>query len=165
MERNMHVDKRNSQIYHNIAKNRVYPIEGLTFIRQIGQGAFGQVDLAEAHGIVEDGVMTLVAVKTVSGNLYLCLFCAAKTLCLPIIYLAVFAFLSCCFPVFSSFLLFPSPWSGIYIHTDMVCCDHRGGHNRPYPYAPWCNTDLLETPYSFGTISVETIPPVGTFQR
>ena len=68
MERNMYVDKRKSQIYHNISKNKVYPIEGLTFIRQIGQGAFGQVDLAEAHGIIKNGITTLVAVKTVSGK-------------------------------------------------------------------------------------------------
>ena len=61
-------NNRISQIYHNVARKMDYPGEELKFTRLLGEGAFGQVFLAEAYGILEEGVVSLVAVKTAQGK-------------------------------------------------------------------------------------------------
>ena len=65
---NMPHNNRISQIYHNVAKKKDYPGDKLKFTRLLGEGAFGQVFLAEAYGILEEGVTSLVAVKTATGK-------------------------------------------------------------------------------------------------
>ena len=59
---------RHSRIYHNVPRRMDYPKERLHFIREIGEGSFGKVFLAEADGIVEEELTTLVAVKTSVGK-------------------------------------------------------------------------------------------------
>ena len=46
-----------------------FPSDKLKLMQQIGQGAFGDVFLAEAEGILEDQVTTMVAVKRVAGRM------------------------------------------------------------------------------------------------
>ena len=65
---NMQSNNRISLIYHNVARKMDYPGDELKFIRLLGEGAFGQVFLAEAYGILEDGVTTMVAVKAAGNN-------------------------------------------------------------------------------------------------
>ena len=64
----MQGNNRISRIYHNVARKMDYPGEELKFTRLLGEGAFGQVFLAEAYEILEEGVTTLVAVKTATGK-------------------------------------------------------------------------------------------------
>ncbi len=52
-------------IYSNVpTKERAFPRDMLNILKQLGHGAFGQVFLAEATGIIERSEVTLVAVKT-----------------------------------------------------------------------------------------------------
>ena len=53
--------------YINIIGHNEFPFEKLHFIRELGQGAFGTVLLADADGILEEGVKTLTAVKLLKG--------------------------------------------------------------------------------------------------
>ena len=48
-----------------------FPSDRIKLMQQIGQGAFGDVFLAEAEGIVEDQVTTTVAVKITTGRIIL----------------------------------------------------------------------------------------------
>ncbi|XP_072046628.1 fibroblast growth factor receptor 4-like [Amphiura filiformis] len=61
-------NRLSQQIYHNVSRNMDFPSEGIQYISHLGQGAYGQVFLGEATGIIDEGVTTLVAVKTVKEN-------------------------------------------------------------------------------------------------
>ena len=62
-------ENRQSREYHNIPLKTDFRVGRLKFIGEIGEGSFGSVFLAEADGILEDGVTTLVAVKASIGKI------------------------------------------------------------------------------------------------
>lgn len=46
-----------------------FPRDQLTMGKSLGEGAFGKVVKAEAQGIVQQGISTVVAVKMLKGNI------------------------------------------------------------------------------------------------
>ena len=66
----MHTSDRAPVIgpYANLpSAHKAFPRDQLTFVRELGQGAFGLVLLAKADGIIQRSEVTLVAVKTLKG--------------------------------------------------------------------------------------------------
>ena len=58
-----------SATYANLPNtHKGFPRHQLRIEKELGHGAFGQVLLAEAKGIIERSKVTLVAVKTLKGG-------------------------------------------------------------------------------------------------
>ena len=61
-------DQSTDRTYANVLfKDKAFPRDMLKIIKELGHGAFGEVFLAEATGILKKSKVTLVAVKTLKG--------------------------------------------------------------------------------------------------